>query len=114
MRHAGNSAEGLSIVTFVNPDNSNPDYIKFSRELEKKFHKKANARSTRAYEMVMILASALKQSDSISSEDLKKSLLAGQYDTLMGHVQFDQYGDVVRPVYEVVVRKKQFHNNGEI
>jgi len=114
MRHAGNSAEGLSIITFVDPENNRPRYISFSSEIEEKFHKKATARSTRAYEMVMILASALKRSKSISSEDLKNALLAGKYDTLMGHVQFDQYGDVVRPVYEVVVREKQFRNNGEI
>ena len=114
MRHAGKSAESLSIITFVNPENSSPGYISFSREIEEKFHKKATARSTRAYEMVMILASALKRSESTGSEDLKKSLLSGQYDTLMGHVEFDRYGDVVRPVYEVVVRGKKFCNNGEI
>jgi len=32
----------------------------------------------------------------------------------MGHVKFDQYGDVVRPVYEVIVRQNKFRNNGEI
>jgi len=41
-------------------------------------------------------------------------LLAREYDTLMGHVKFDPYGDVIRPVYEVIVREQQFHNNGEI
>ncbi len=114
MRHAGNSAEGLSIITFVDPDNNRPSYLNFSQEIEKKFHKKANARSIRAYEMVMVLADALKRSTSISSEELKKALLAGKYETLMGHVEFDTYGDVVRPVYEVIVSDKQFRNNGEI
>jgi branched-chain amino acid transport system substrate-binding protein len=114
MRHAGNSAENFSIITFVNPENSTPGYISFSKEIEGKFHKKASAGSTRAYEVVMILASALKRSESISSDDLKKSLLTGKYDTLMGHVEFDQFGDVIRPVYEVVVHGKKFYNNGEI
>lgn len=114
IRHAGNSADDFSLISFVNPENSSSDYASFAREIEEKFHKKATARSTRAYEIVMILASALKRSESISSEALKKAVLAGQYDTLMGHVRFDQYGDVVRPVYEVVVRGKKFYNNGEI
>ncbi|AGF76978.1 ABC-type branched-chain amino acid transport system, periplasmic component [Desulfocapsa sulfexigens DSM 10523] len=114
IRHAGDSAEGLSIITYVDPDNSRPDYLKFAREIEEKLHNKATARSTRAYEMVMILADALGRCSSISSGELKKALLAGEYDTLMGHVKFDQYGDVVRPVYEVIVRDKQFRNNGEI
>ncbi len=114
MRYAGNSAEGLSIITFINPDNTRPKYLSFAAEIENKFNKKATARSTRAYEIVMILADALKRSPGINSIELKKALLAGEYDTLMGHVRFDSYGDVIRPVYEVVVREKQFRNNGEI
>lgn len=114
MRHAGNSAEGLSIISFIDPDNTRPTYMRFAHEIEARFHKKATARSTRAYEMVTILADALKRCPDINSSELKKALLAGEYDTLMGHVKFDQYGDVIRPVYEVIVREQQFHNNGEI
>lgn len=114
IRYAGNGAEGLSIITFVEPDNTRPDYLSFAQDIEAKFHKKATARATRAYEMVMILADALTRCPTINSGELKKALLAGEYDTLMGHVKFDQYGDVVRPVYEVVVHGKQFHNNGEL
>lgn len=114
MRHAGSSAEGLSIITFINPDNNRPDFKRFSKEIEIKFHKKATARSTRAYELVMILADGLKRASVVNSSALKKALLEGEYNTLMGRVSFDQYGDVIRPVYEVVVRDNQFHNNGEI
>ena len=114
MRHAGNSAEGLSIVTFIDPENDRPAFRAFSREIKEKFHKDATARSTRAYEIVTILADALKQCTQINSTELKKALLAGQYNTLMGQLKFDKYGDVERPVYEVIVREKQFRNNGEI
>lgn len=114
MRHAGNGAEGLSIITFIEPDNTRPDYLSFAKEIEEKFHKKATARSTRAYEMVMILADALKRCPTVNSGELKKALLAGEYNTIMGHVKFDPYGDVVRPVYEVVVRGKRFRNHGEL
>lgn len=114
LRHAGNSVEGLSIITFIDPDNHRPAYLSFAKEIEEKFHRKATARSTRAYEMVMILADALGRCPAINSGELKKALLAGEYDTLMGHVKFDRYGDVVRPIYEVIVREKQFRNNGEI
>ena len=114
MRHAGNSAEGLSIVTFIDPDNNLPAFRSFSREMKEKFHKNATARSTRAYEIVMLLADALRQCIHVDSTELKKALLTGKYKTLMGQLKFDQYGDVVRPVYEVVVQGKQFRNNGEI
>lgn len=114
MRHAGNNAEGLCIVTFIDPDNNRPAFRDFSRKIKEKFHRNATARSTRAYEIVMILAEVLRQSAHLNSTELKKALLAGRYNTLMGQVKFDQYGDVVRPVYEVVVRGKRFRNNGEI
>jgi len=114
IRYGGNHTEDLSIVTFIDPNNNRPSYLSFSQEIEKKFHQKATARSTRAYELVMILANALKRCETITSGELKKALLAKEYDTLMGHVRFDPYGDVVRPVYEVIVREKQFYNNGEI
>jgi len=114
MRYAGGAAEGLSIVSFIDSENSRPAYIDFSRKMEEHFKEKANPRSTRAYEVVLILADALKRCSNVNSNELKMALLAGEYDTLMGHVKFDAYGDVVRPVYEIVVRDKRFHNDGEI
>jgi len=114
MRYAGTAAEGLSIVTFIDSENSRPAYVNFSKKMEKYFMKKANPRSTRAYEIVYILADALRRCSSINSDELKVALLAEEYDTLMGHVKFDAYGDVVRPVYEIVVRDNEFRNNGEI
>jgi branched-chain amino acid transport system substrate-binding protein len=78
------------------------------------FKTEANPRSTRAYELIYILADGLRRCSRITGLELKKSLLAAEYDTLMGHVQFDKYGDVLRPVYEVTVHGRRFHNNGEI
>jgi len=114
MRYAGASAEGLSIVTFINPDNTRPAYLAFAHDIQETFHKKANARSTRSYEMIMILADALSRCPTLSTDALKKALSAKEYNTLMGRVRFDKYGDVVRPVYEVIVRKNRFRNNGEL
>jgi len=114
LRYAANSADGLSIITFIDPDNNRPTYQAFSRAMEKQFRKKANARSSRAYEVVNILADALRRAPDISTESLKKALLAGRYETILGAVRFDRYGDVDRPVYEVVVSKNQFHSTGPI
>ena len=114
MRHAGKAAEGLSIITFINPDNQRPQYLAFADNMEKKFHKQATSRSTRAYEITMILADALRRCQKINSFELKKSLLSAEYDTLMGQVSFDRYGDVLRPIYEVVVMDGGFHHSGEI
>ncbi len=114
MRYAGKDAEGFSLITFIDPDNNRPAYNSFSAKMMEMFQRQANARSARSYELVMILADALKRVPTINSMELKKALLAGEYETLMGKVVFDRFGDVVRPVYEVIVREGRFRNNGEL
>jgi branched-chain amino acid transport system substrate-binding protein len=113
MRYAGSAAEGLSLVTYIDPDNQRREYLEFSKKMQERFNQTANARSTRSYEIVMILANALKRSE-YDAFSLKKALLAEEYETLMGTLKFDRFGDVVRPVYEVVVRNGRFANKGEI
>jgi len=112
LHYAGGSAEGLRIITFIDPDNNRADYRSFSRAMEKSFHKKATARSSRAYEVIFVLADALKRSEGNSAEALKKSLLSSEYNTILGPLRFDKYGDVVRPIYEVIVHDGQFFRKG--
>ncbi len=114
LRYAGGSAEGLRIITFIDPDNDRADYQRFSKAMEKSFHKKATARSSRAYEVIFILADALKRSEGNSAAALKKSLLNSEYNTILGRLRFDTYGDVVRPIYEVLVHDNQFQSNGTL
>lgn len=113
-RIAGPAAEGLSIVTFINPENTRPEYLEFSRRMEEYFHKPATARSARAHEMVNILADALQRTQELSASALKAALLSGEYETIMGKVRFNQYGDVDRAVYDVKVKNSKFVNGGEI
>lgn len=105
---------GLSIITFIDPDNQHQEYLDFSRNMIEHFSRPANASSTRSYEMVMILADALKRCKQIDVSALKNALLGGEYETLMGKVKFDRFGDVIRPVYEVTVKSGRFYNNGKI
>lgn len=108
------AANGLSIITFIEPHNERPAYQKFARGMRQGFNKAANARSARAYELVHILADAMRRSSSDAAPAIKKALLAQKYETLLGKVAFDKYGDVKRPVYEVVVRNGDFHSQGPI
>ena len=114
LRYAGGSAEGLRIITFIDPENKRADYRRFSRDMENSFHKKATARSSRAYEAVTVLADALSRRQANTAVSLKKALLGSEYTTILGRLRFDKYGDVVRPVYEVLVHGNQFHSNGPI
>jgi len=114
LRIAGPAAEGLRIVSFIDPENHRPGYLKFSENLQARFNRQGNARSARAYEMVYILADGLRRCGTISPSDIKAALLAGKYGSILGPLQFDRFGDVIRPVYEISVTQGRFVNLGEI
>ena len=112
--YGGEAIEGLSIITFISPENDRLEYLDFAKKIQDSFNKPATARSTRSYEVIMIITDALKRCKEITTAELKKQLLAKKYTTLMGEVKFDQYGDVIRPVYEVTVRDGKFQTKGKI
>lgn len=114
IRIGGPAAEGMSLVTFINPENRRADYLRFADRFQEKFQKPASARASRAYEMVYILAEGLRQAEKVDAYALKKALLSTEFESIMGRLRFDRYGDVVRPVYEVRVRAGRFVNGGEI
>lgn len=112
--YGGTTVDNMSIITFMPEENSRPDYLAFAARMRKEFKEEANARSSRSYELIMILADALRQCGVINAQELKRQLLARKYETILGEVRFDQYGDVVRPVYEVVVSDGHFQTKGVI
>ena len=114
IKFGGEATEGLTILTFIEPDNRRPAYLKFAATIEKRFNKAATARTDRAYELITILAEALKQAPTPTAQELKATLLAGQFETLLGTVRFDRYGDVERPIFAVQVKQGRFVNGGEI
>ena len=110
----GPATEGISLVSFIDPGNSRPEYLEFSEKLKKHFGKSASARSARAYEMIDILAHSLRSCQNINARELKNVLLDGRYNSILGSLTFDRFGDVIRPVYELVVRDGRLQNVGEI
>ena len=114
IRIGGAATEGINLVTFINPDNHRPEYLEFSKKLQENFGKPATARSARAYEMIDILAQGLRQCEVPGARQLKKALLVDNFNSILGPVQFDAYGDCIRPVYDVVVKDGRFTNAGEI
>lgn len=112
--YGGEAVEGMSLVTFISPENNRPAYHHFAARLQDEFNRPPTARSSRAYEVIMILADALKRCRDFTAFELKEKLLAKEYETLIGRVAFDRFGDVIRPVYEVVVSDGRFLSRGEI
>ncbi len=108
IRFGGAAVEGLSLVTFIDLDNQRPELLKFSDSMQARVGQQANARSARGYEAVKILVEALKACPQPTAGALKQQLLAQQFDTLLGTVRFDEYGDVVRQIIEVKVEAGRF------
>jgi len=115
MRYGGKAVEGLTIITFISPQYNNPQYVAFATAVKERFNKPVTARTVRAYEAIQIISEALKQCTEISVQELKKALLEiSRFDSVMGPVRFDTFGDVVRPIFEIRVRNGKFYNAGQI
>ncbi|MCB1760513.1 MAG: ABC transporter substrate-binding protein [Gammaproteobacteria bacterium] len=114
IRFGGNAVEGLSLVTFIDPDNQRPEYLKFAEKMRRRLGQSPSARSTRAYEAVDIIATALNRGGEPSTALLREQLLKGSFETLMGRVEFNRFGDVERPMYEIAVREGRFVKVREI
>ncbi|MFZ5760003.1 MAG: ABC transporter substrate-binding protein [Thermodesulfobacteriota bacterium] len=114
LHYGGPAVEGMSLVTFIREDIATPRYHAFAARLQQEFGRPASARSARGYELVEVLVDALRRCETISAAELKKQLAARPYQTVMGKLEFDRSGDVIRPIYEVVVENGRFRTRGEI
>jgi branched-chain amino acid transport system substrate-binding protein len=115
MRYGGKAVEGLTIITFISPQYNNPQFEAFAKEVKEKFNQPVTARTVRAYEAIYIITEALKQCTEISAAELKKSLLRiSKFNSIMGPVKFDAFGDVVRPIFEILIKNGTFYNAGQI
>lgn len=114
MRFGGAAVEGMSLVTFIDPDNQRPEYQVFREQVLRRLGREPNARSTRAYEAIQILAEAMRKSPELTVGELREQLLRGSFNTLMGKVEFDAYGDVARPIYEIKVSQGRFTRAREL
>jgi len=115
MRYGGGATEGLTVITFISPENKRPAYQDFARKMEKKFKRPANARAVRAYEVVQVLALALRQcAYPFSVNELQEKIKTMRFETIMGPLRFNRFCDVVRPICEVRVRQGVFQCQGKI
>ncbi len=105
----GRAVEGIRILTFIAPEYDNDQYHEFTRLLGRRYLRHPTAKSMRGYEMVQILARAMRSVPyPPSAAAIKKQLLSDTYPTLLGEVRFNSSGDVQRPLYVVTVRDGRF------
>ncbi len=110
----GEAIEGISIITFVDPELNTPQYREFVQRLSSDFSKISPERSLRSYEIVYMLADVLRQTKSTNPQTLKGALLSKKFNVLSGEIAFDRYGDVRRPIYELTVQKGKFIKRSQL
>ena len=105
---AGDSAEGLIYIMPGNPPES-PKHLVLSQRYEEKYGEPHTAYFTEVYDAVMLAIEAIEQSNG-SKEDIKDKLyeVSKSYQGVSGNVQFDENGDVSRPILIKQIRNGEF------
>ncbi len=114
-KYGAGAVDGMTLITFCILDQQHYLFQTFNQAMQRRFNQPASGRSVLSYEAIQIIAEALRQSPpSPTAVDLKKVLLEYRFETLMGYVDFDEFCDVIRPVYEVRIEDGVFHRIAEI
>lgn len=104
----GQAVEGLALNTSYDPNNSNPDFQKFIQDYEERFSHKPGFGATYGYETVQVLAETLKQTNG-EAEGLPEALRGiKKFSAIHGTLSLNEYGDVERDVYIMVVENGQY------
>lgn len=105
--NGGKAVEGME-VEVVYPQNSEVEkFKKFQSKYEERFGKSPSFGAVLGYESVYVLKAGIEKSLE-SKQDLKISLLEGQYKGLIDEFKFDKYGDVERPFYFSLIEDGKF------
>ena len=114
IKYGAQSVEGMHLITFINSEYNNPRMLAFEKAFKSTFQRPISARAVRSYEAIHIIRSALENCKEITPACLKKQLLSGSFNTIMGKVRFNPFGDVKRPVYNILIRNGRFISQNKI
>jgi len=108
---AGTGANGTVVPAIFHPEDPRPEVQSFVRRFEEAYDALPDAGSALGYDALRLLAHAMDQAPSLSSEDLAKTLhTIDSWQGVTGGITFDAKGDLksVR-LLKVIVRDGAFH-----
>jgi branched-chain amino acid transport system substrate-binding protein len=106
IENGGKAVEGVMFNIDFDEFSSAPAYKRFAQIYEKKYHEQPSVFAMKAYELGKILIEGLKQGE---VAQLKKNILRQKiFDGLQGKIVFNEYGDVNREYYVIVIRNAQY------
>lgn len=105
----GTSVEGVQGVSYQDLDLQNANYSRFCEIYQSQYGQSPIFASVFAYEAVMLIAESAEGLKEIGPETLKDRILEVRtFEGMMSPIQFDAYGDVIRPVYTYEVKDGGF------
>lgn len=104
----GQAVEDLIMVADYDTDSQQPAFQHFGKRYRERFGRPPIFAAAQAYEAVMVLAEALKQTRG-DEAGLKQALLnIRDFNGLVGTITMDPYGDVIRTQFVVTVKNGAF------
>lgn len=109
MAVAGPAADGITVASYFNSDESRPEVVQFNAAFTAKFGVPPDAGSALGYDCVQLLAAAMKKAGTAVPEDVAHALHAlKDWHGVTGTFSFDDEGDAAKPVLFSVVRGGHF------
>lgn len=108
---AGSAGEGVAVLSFFNQARKNAKTVHFIKAYEKRYGHKPGHVAAMGYDAIHLIAYAMKQAGSVSANHTSQVLRTMQpWEGVIGHIQFDQKGDLVDPsnVLVEVLQNGQF------
>jgi branched-chain amino acid transport system substrate-binding protein len=96
MTIAGRASEGVVVTTFFHPDQPRPQVQEFRRRFEARHRVTPDAAAAIGYDVVHVLAQAMRRAGSAHPDLVARSLRGGPvYEGVTGRFQFDEEGAAV-------------------
>lgn len=95
----GEAVEGVLTVVSYAEDSTYPDFIDFKKRYEERFEMKPNFAAARAYDALLLIASALRKAGGDTEHMVMHLAPTLNVPGVIGPFTIDEYGDVERQVY---------------
>lgn len=111
---AGAAAEGTLVTTSLDRDSESPVTKAFLSDYRKATNEGADMVAASTYTAVNVLLEGLAKSGGKGGEALRDSIAAGQFDTPIGKLSFNDLHEVKKDIQVQIVKDKAFHRHSII
>ena len=106
---AGPAAEGIYSINTYDSHSASQSFRDFENDYVQAYGSSPTFAAVYSYEAVMLLAKAIENSDSTSSEDIKKSLdKISVFTGLQEDIKINEFGDAIRQMHLFQVQNQSF------